>query len=330
MTTTGSKRSAGIAAGRAAAGLAPLAWTAAAFTYALVVLGGVVRITDSGMACGEDWPLCKGRLFPTLDLPTLLEWGHRVAALGVSLLVAGLAAYAWARRRRPGVGGPGGVARPTGLALGILLAQVALGAVTVRWQTPAAVVSLHLVTAMLLLAALLVAAARATPALAGPYGSGPGLDLRAARAAAGASSGAAVLGLVVVALGAVVANTGAGPLCRGFPLCNGQWWPEGGGLVHLHWAHRLAAYLLALHVWGAAAALRRQPAPAPVRATAAAAALALALQVATAAALVLHPRFPTGLRALHLAAGAAAWGALVLWAFAARRATAAVTTSGRA
>ncbi|MGH7546470.1 MAG: COX15/CtaA family protein, partial [Gemmatimonadota bacterium] len=49
-----------------------LAWAAVAFTYALIVLGGIVRITGSGMACGEDWPLCRGRWLPTLDVPTLL------------------------------------------------------------------------------------------------------------------------------------------------------------------------------------------------------------------------------------------------------------------
>ena len=30
----------------------------------LVVLGGTVRVTDSGLAC-PDWPLCYGELFPS-------------------------------------------------------------------------------------------------------------------------------------------------------------------------------------------------------------------------------------------------------------------------
>ncbi len=36
-----------------------LAWTAAAFTYLLIILGAIVRITGSGMGCGEHWPLCR-------------------------------------------------------------------------------------------------------------------------------------------------------------------------------------------------------------------------------------------------------------------------------
>src|ERR687892_453480 len=63
-----------------------LAWAAAVATYALIVLGAWVRITGSGMGCGDDWPLCHGRLFPPLDdLGTLIEWTHRLGAVGVNL-----------------------------------------------------------------------------------------------------------------------------------------------------------------------------------------------------------------------------------------------------
>ena len=79
-----------------------LAWTAAAATYLLIVLGAVVRITGSGMGCGDHWPLCNGHLFPPLDdLGTLIEWNHRLVAALVSILVAGLAGYTWYLRRLP-------------------------------------------------------------------------------------------------------------------------------------------------------------------------------------------------------------------------------------
>src|SRR6266545_4724447 len=78
-----------------------LAWTAAVCTYLLIVLGAVVRITGSGMGCGDHWPLCKGHLFPPLDdIGTVIEWSHRLVAALVSVLVAGLAAYAWRLRAR--------------------------------------------------------------------------------------------------------------------------------------------------------------------------------------------------------------------------------------
>src|SRR2546430_8528086 len=63
----------------------PLAWAAAAATYLLIILGAIVRITGSGLGCGEHWPLCNGRLLPPLDLPTMIEYGHRLAALAVTV-----------------------------------------------------------------------------------------------------------------------------------------------------------------------------------------------------------------------------------------------------
>ena len=65
-----------------------LAWTGAVLAVGLVVLGGVVRITGSGMGCGDHWPRCNGEWFPPLDLPTAIEIGHRWAAALVSLFVA--------------------------------------------------------------------------------------------------------------------------------------------------------------------------------------------------------------------------------------------------
>src|SRR5712691_2711268 len=55
-----------------------LAWTAATFTYLLIILGAIVRITGSGLGCGEHCPLCNGKLRPPLDLPTMIEYGHRL------------------------------------------------------------------------------------------------------------------------------------------------------------------------------------------------------------------------------------------------------------
>src|SRR5260221_12125539 len=72
-----------------------LAWTAAAATYLLIVLGAVVRITGSGLGCGDHWPLGNGQLFPPLDdIGTVIEWSHRLGAALVSGVVGGLAGHA--------------------------------------------------------------------------------------------------------------------------------------------------------------------------------------------------------------------------------------------
>src|SRR5690349_21243820 len=133
-----------------------LAWTGASLALALIVLGGVVRITGSGMGCGDHWPLCDGEWFPPLDLPTLIEIGHRWAAALVSLFVFAVALVAWRRHRdEPALRGP------ATLAAVLLVVQVLLGAITVKLVLPPWVVIVHLANAMVLLATLLVVALRA-------------------------------------------------------------------------------------------------------------------------------------------------------------------------
>jgi heme A synthase len=271
-----------------------LAWAAAGATYLLIVFGAIVRITGSGMGCGDDWPLCNGHLLPPFDdLATVIEWGHRQAAVLVSILVLGLAGYgSWLRKGvvRGAWSPPGGSVAPSVgsyWAAGLLVLQILLGAVTVKLELPHWTVVLHLATAMLLLAALLLAATGFRRSQWAPD--------RSALAALG-------LGFLTVLLGGMTAKMGAAAACAGFPLCNGQLWPAGGALQHLHWMHRLLAYLFAAHVVGWA--VRRPGGPRVIL-------WLVALQVAVAALMVLGG-LPPGLQALHVAVGTAVWGGLVL------------------
>src|SRR5712691_3573555 len=91
-----------------------LAWTAAACTYFLIVLGAVVRITGSGLGCGEHWPRCHGRWFPPLnDVGTLIEWNHRLFAGLVTILVVAVAGTAWWTSRDTGNGKREPLVRPS-------------------------------------------------------------------------------------------------------------------------------------------------------------------------------------------------------------------------
>jgi heme A synthase len=281
-----------------------LAWLAATCTYLLIILGAIVRITGSGLGCGEHWPLCNGRLLPPLDLPTLIEYGHRLAAAAVSILVGALAAYAWwLRRHRPppstALHRPGAGAY---VALGLLIAQVLLGAVTVKLQLPPWTVILHLGTAMLLLATLLVVAKRAplTPG-ASPGNTGAGSTPGSRPGLVGTI--AVALGFVTVLFGALTANLGAASACLGFPLCNGAFIPAGNYLQHVQWTHRLLAYALAGYVVWWALRTKRLGAWYVVG--------LVALQVAVAAAMILLG-LPRVLQATHVAVGAAVWAGLVL------------------
>jgi len=249
--------------------LQTVAWTAAACTYLLILLGAIVRITGSGLGCGHDWPLCNGHLFPPLnDLPAVIEWSHRLAAALVSVLV--LVVVVLDRRRAY-------------VALGLLIVQILLGAVTVKTELKPVMVILHLATAMLLLATLIVAA-------------------RGTRSVSTGSTVLLALTFITVLFGALTANLGATAACGGFPLCNGQVIPRAGALAAIQWTHRLLAYaLLAVVIWWVSRQPRR-----------AAALLAIvAVQIAIAAAMV-ELGFPGALQAAHAAVGAGVWAAVVL------------------
>src|SRR5947199_5845593 len=96
-----------------------------------LVFGAIVRISGSGMGCGNNWPRCYGSFFPPLNRPDLvIEVSHRYLAsiLLLSLIVTLVAA--WQRRSEPRVGGRGGVLRSAGLAVLLGVGAALLGAVT--------------------------------------------------------------------------------------------------------------------------------------------------------------------------------------------------------
>src|SRR4051812_42634414 len=152
------------------------------------------------MGCGDHWPRCDGHWFPPLDLPTLIEIGHRWAAALVSLLVFAVAAVAWRRDRAEPA-----LRNPALLAALLLVVQVLLGAVTVKLSLPPWVIIPHLANAMILLAVLMVVGLRA-----GAAGGAAPPRLGARHGAHGLIVATAALGFVVILFGAQVANFHAG------------------------------------------------------------------------------------------------------------------------
>ena len=102
-----------------------------------VVLGSWTRINGAGLTC-PDWPLCHGRLLPSLSDGTLWEWTHRLLASAVAPLVVALVAVAWRKRKRSPFIGP-----TLGVIVVLFVAQVFLGAETVRLANSPISVVLH-------------------------------------------------------------------------------------------------------------------------------------------------------------------------------------------
>ena len=290
-----------------------LAWTGAVLAFGLIVLGGVVRITGSGMGCGDHWPLCNGEWFPPLDLPTMIEISHRWSAALVSMVVLAMTAVAWTRHRAAPR-----LRVPATVALILLVVQVLLGAVTVKLALPPWVVITHLANAMVLLAVILLTALRAGAGdTGGASGSGGQLPRGPDRHSAHPQVLVTVaLGFVVILFGAQVANFHAGLLCLGFPLCSGRIAPPASHLAFLPWAHRAMAFVFLACVIGLAVRLSRRSdaASRDLRRSVAVVAAVTVLQIGVAAAMVLE-LLPPALRAAHLMMGTLTWAGLVILAW---------------
>ncbi|GAB4323378.1 MAG: COX15/CtaA family protein [Phototrophicales bacterium] len=207
-----------------------LSMATAMLTIGLIVFGAVVRVTDSGLGCGNDWPLCDGRIIPPLDnLTAWIEWSHRLFAVliglfGIAMLTMAIRAY---RQKKQAV------LWVTVVAAALFLLQSALGAMVVVLDLPPTMVTMHLGTAMLLLGALLVAGIIAwhqPPQKPTPRDN---FTLLAYITAA--------LALVIILTGALVRGSGATLACEDWPLCNGDVLPfSQGALETVHMMHRYA------------------------------------------------------------------------------------------
>ncbi len=266
-----------------------LARATVAATFALLVIGGMVHATGSSLAC-PDWPLCYGQFFPAMEGGVLYEHGHRLVALLVSVLTLALAVTVWRRRRDAAVRAGALV------ALGLVLFQATLGALTVVWKLPLVVSSGHLATSMAFFSVLVWLAWRLAPAGAvAEEPAAPG----SVRALAGAASLAVYLQIV---LGALVRHTGSGLACgTSVVLCEGAAWPVAGP-AQLVTLHRYLGVAVALLVVGAAVAALRSG-PSRARGSARLAVLVVLVQILLGAWTV-WSLISVSVVSLHLAGGA--------------------------
>src|SRR5690606_40199778 len=101
------------------------------------------------MGCGDHWPLCNGQLIPPMDVPTFIEWSHRLVTALVTPFIIATAVGAWRRYRHVRW-----IVAPALWAVALLVVQVLLGAITVRLELPPEIVALHLANALALLGLL--------------------------------------------------------------------------------------------------------------------------------------------------------------------------------
>jgi heme A synthase len=293
-------------------------WTATA-TFLLIVLGGVVRVSDSGLGCGaggsgvHGWPLCRGDVIPGFSLHTGIEYAHRAVASIVVVEMFLLAFLAW-RRYRP----HRWLVRATFAGALLIVAQAVLGAATVEKNLDEPLVAAHLGLAMLLfgVALFVVRASRPEAGSSAPADGGPrfrGLALATQGlllgtiVAGGYMAGTEHLGRTDKHL-----TTGAHHACgHQFPTCNGGFAPFGHSrLIDIHLTHRVLVYLFSIAVIALiVVAVRRRPSPGVVRAAKLLAVL-LVVQIALGGLNVWLTHEYELLILAHLATATLLWGTL--------------------
>ena len=268
-------------------------------TFGLVILGGVVRVTDSGLGC-PDWPACHGGIFPPLETKAIIEYSHRItASFLVGPLILFLFIASWMRYRQEKW-----ILVPASVAFVLVIAQAMLGGATVLAELPGATIMAHLAVAETLVATLVVVA---VVAYRGP------LSLKIPDWGVGKVRRFPVLvvitGVAVFILllsGSYVTITGAFGACTEWPLCNGDVIPE-FRLQMNHMFHRYVGAVVGLFVlYSLHLGFRGRMQPVEIRVLSMSAVVLFVAQVVVGA-VVIWADFSQDVRALHLAMATAVW-----------------------
>lgn len=262
-------------------------------TFDLVIFGAFTRLTDSGLGC-PDWPGCYGSAtpfgakahvdaaqaaMPTGPVTTTKAWIemlHRYLATSVGVLILTLTLHSWWARYTARKQAQTKVHQlsqyqlkthlqispwwPTASLVWVCVVG-AFGALTVTLKLFPAIVTLHLLGALLLLALLTRQVAHYDSATAGSSPVAVPKPLRHVLLAT------FVLVWLQIALGGWVSTNYAVLACNTFPACQNSWWPvmdfsagftlwrelgltstgefiSFAALTAIHYTHRLTAYVV--------------------------------------------------------------------------------------
>ena len=201
---------------------------------AQVTLGGIVRVTGSGLGC-PDWPLCYGQIIPPFKLDTLIEYSHRLSGMILGILVIlmclGFVFSNHNSKRKLTV-------RLSILALILVVFAGLLGGVTVLTELSKWMRLVHLGVAEILIACLCVIIVFESPA----------------EKVVGLINSKIIGQLVVfnfgiaffsILFGSYVVGSGYSAVCGTWPLCRGEFFPT-DLFSFMHMAHRYIAIVLLL------------------------------------------------------------------------------------
>lgn len=271
-----------------------VALVALVLLFAIVLSGAAVRLTGSGLGC-TNWPKCGESIVAPLEFNAWVEFGNRLVTgvVGIPSLLAFILAFRRSPRRRDLV------VLSALLPLGVV-AQAALGALTVLFELKPGFVMAHFLLSMAILAAAVALYWRARhdpasrPAVARPA-------RLATRALLPLGGLAIVAGTLATAAGPHPGHTSADePIGRLDVLALDT-------LIHWHGRTGTLLGLASLLAWWLA---RRHGAPRPLRVSLTVLCLLVAAQ-GVIGFIQYELALPAGLVWLHVVVASAAWIAIL-------------------
>ncbi|GAA0396468.1 heme A synthase [Paenibacillus motobuensis] len=214
------------------------------FVMFLATLGGsVVTKTESGLGCGNEWPLCHGKFVPAHTLASMIEYSHRAISGAAGLLAVGAFIAFWLYRKNRK-----DLQLYALLALIFVMVQAFMGAMAVIYPTSSGVMALHFGFSLIAFASSIMLVLGIRTEETAEKNSGP---LPAQSDALPVSIGfrnltwfATLYTYIVVYIGAYVSHTDSAGGCSGWPLCNNEVIPDLTGGTGVAFIHRIAALLL--------------------------------------------------------------------------------------
>lgn len=217
--------------------LKPLAVLATLVMFIVMIAGSLVTKTDSGLGCGNDWPLCNGKWVPEYTLASIIEYMHRLITGVAGIIVVIFSVLCWRFYR-----GNQEVRNLALFGLFFIVLESILGASAVIWPQSSSVLALHFgfsllaYTGVFLLSLFVLQRDKTELMVQGSVSSGFRKWVW----------GVTIYAYGVVYLGAYVRHTGSSMACSDWPLCDGKLIPELSGQVGIQFVHRLGALILAI------------------------------------------------------------------------------------
>jgi len=217
--------------------LKPLAVLATLVMFIVMIAGSLVTKTDSGLGCGNDWPLCNGKWVPEYTLASIIEYSHRLITGVAGIVVIIFSVLCWRHYR-----GNKEVRNLALFGLFFIVLESILGASAVIWPQSSPVLALHFgfsllaFTGVFLLSLYVLQRDKMEAVVQGVASKGFRNWVWAVT----------IYAYGVVYLGAYVRHTGSSMACSDWPLCDGKLIPELSGQVGIQFVHRLGALGLAI------------------------------------------------------------------------------------